>query len=136
MRPSKKFVNAVIREFCRLFPAAKDVKFEVEFKRKLKLDKKELRASFNTELPDWSPTFQIGYIDLSEDANQNLDEYGVSLVHELTHCYFKKVGRIHKLVEELLCECGDTKLYELIKNRLKKRHNFWHDVPPMLAKAA
>lgn len=123
MRASKKFVSEVIRDYKKLFPAVRDVKFHVSFVSKL-VDKAtggNLRGTFNTELSDWSPDFRSGIIVLSDTTNHTLDDVGICLVHELTHCYFKKVGKLHKLVEEALCEHGDTKIYAIIKHRLAQR---------------
>lgn len=116
MRATPEFVAATIRAFKRRFPVTSGVRIRVAWRSDLtSWDGMRALGQFNTELKDWSPKFRYGFIDINDTHHFSLDAIGITLTHELLHCYFKKVGGLSSRVEEALCESSDTFIWAKIR---------------------
>ncbi len=126
-RMSIAAAHEIVAEFKNLFPAVAPVDFTVEYRSAI-YDGGALAGCFTTETTKkqrvWSMRFTKGYILLSRRDNPTRRECGLTLVHELIHALWTKVGGCTAHAEEFMCREFEAKLYDLIQHRITRKKRF------------
>jgi hypothetical protein len=124
---SERAMQEILSEFKTLFPAVAPVQFEIRLRPAVRCEVtgKRLYANFSTEVfrkhEIWNMTYTKAVVSISESKCKTRRDLGESLVHELLHAYYTKVGGVAPEAEEFMCTEVEPELYDLIQKRIRRR---------------